>query len=310
MLMHCSTTTRILTSTILWFVSLALMAPVASAHPSSGIVVDQQGQVYFQDIVGRAIWKIDAQGKLTKFYDKLGGHWMALDAGGSLARANVTPFKRITPFGERPTLLVADGGAPIAVNAAGILYYGLVLEGRNVARGLTRISPDGKRTPVAPELKQTLEKMDEGVFGLATGPNGSVYVSSWDALFKVSSKGTVATVVHPVVVKDCDEDRADHKPTNRLPYLRGIAVDETGTIYAAATSCHRVLKITPDGKVESVLRSERPWSPTGVALHAGAVYVLEYTNANGGPAEGWQPRVRKIGRDGRVTTLATIPGQR
>jgi hypothetical protein len=47
------------------------------AHPSSGIVVDQQGQVYFQDIVGGAIWKIDAQGKLTKFQDGLGGHWMA-----------------------------------------------------------------------------------------------------------------------------------------------------------------------------------------------------------------------------------------
>ena len=45
----------------------------ASAHPNSGIVVDQQGQVYFQDILDRAIWKIDAQGKLTKYHDKLGG---------------------------------------------------------------------------------------------------------------------------------------------------------------------------------------------------------------------------------------------
>jgi sugar lactone lactonase YvrE len=148
--------------------------------------------------------------------------------------------------------------------------------------------------------------LGEGVFGLAAGPNGSVYASSWDAIFKVSSNGTVATVVHPVIVKDCDEDRADHKPTNRLLYLRGIAVDETGTIYAAATSCHRVLKIAPDGKGESALRAERPWSPTGVALHGGAVYVLEYTNANGGADDGWQPRVRKLGRDGRVTTLATI----
>jgi hypothetical protein len=86
-------------------------------------------------------------------------------------------------------------------------------------------------------------------------------------------------------------------------------VDAHGTVYAAATSCHRVLKIAPDGKVESVLRAERPWSPTGVAVHGGAVYVLEYTNANGGPDQGWLPRVRRLGRDGKVTTLATISRQ-
>ena len=116
----------------------------------------------------------------------------------------------------------------------------------------------------------------------------------------------MTTVVHPVVVKDCDEDRADHKPSNRLPYLRGLAVNAQGTVYAAATSCHRLLKIAPDGKVESVLRAERPWSPIGVAVRDGAVYVLEYTNANGGPDEGWLPRVRRLESDGKVTTMATI----
>jgi hypothetical protein len=84
-----------------------------SAHPGSGIVVDPQGQVFFQDSVGRAIWKIDAQGKLTKFYDKLGGHWMALDTEGSFARADLKLVARITPAGVKPALIVADGGAPI-----------------------------------------------------------------------------------------------------------------------------------------------------------------------------------------------------
>jgi hypothetical protein len=122
----------------------------------------------------------------------------------------------------------------------------------------------------------------------------------------VTQDGTVSTIVQGVVVKDCDEDRADHRPSNRLPCLRGLAVDAQATIYAAATSCHRLLKIAPDGKVESVMTAERPWSPTGMAVHGGAVYVLEYTNANGGPNEGWLPRVRRLGRDGSVTTLATI----
>jgi hypothetical protein len=72
------------------------------------------------------------------------------------------------------------------------------------------------------------------------------------------------------------------------------------------TDSRAPLKITADGKVESVLKAERPWSPTGVAIHGDDVYVLEYTNANGGPDEGWRPRVRRLGRDGKVTTLATI----
>jgi hypothetical protein len=78
-------------------------------------------------------------------------------------------------------------------------------------------------------------------------------------------------------------------------------------VYAAATSCHRIIKITPEGQVETVLKAERPWSPTGVAIHDSEVYVLEYTNANGPATEGWRPRVRKLGRDGKITTLATIP---
>jgi sugar lactone lactonase YvrE len=300
-------TNRPIPTTILVVASFALPARTAWAHPSSGIVVDQQGQVFFQDIRGGAIWKIDAQGKLTKFYDKLGGHWMALDGEGSFSRANLKLVKRITPPGAKPTLIVADGGAPIAVATDGNLYYGHAFpDGGKAAVGMTRISPDGRQTLFSPDLRKTLERTDDGVFGLAAGPDGSVYVSTWDAVLRVSRDGTVTTVVHPVVVKDCDEDPADHKPSNRLPCLRGLAVDERGTVYAAATSCHRLLKIAPDGKVESVLRAERPWSPTGVAVHGGDTYVLEYTNANGGPDEGWRPRVRRLGHDGKVTTLATI----
>src|SRR5262249_49361544 len=102
---------------------------------------------------------------------------------------------------------------------------------------------------------------------------------------------------------DCDV------PANMTePYLRGLALAGNGTVYAAAAGSHCVVKITPGGKVETVLKAERPWSPTGVAVHGNDVYVLEYTNAHGPPGE-WRPRVRKLGRDGTVTTLATTPAK-
>jgi sugar lactone lactonase YvrE len=288
---------------------LALAAGNAPGHPGSGIVVDAKGQVFFQDSVGRAIWRIDRDGRLSKYYDRMGGHWMALDADGSFSRAVLPHFQRITPDGEKPALVVADGGSPIAVNRDGNLYY---LCGFSRSEPMDpggpligRMSPEGRLMVLAPGLKETVERLG-GITGLAAGPDGWLYAACRSAVLKVGPDGTSSTLVHPVAVADCDVDFPDGNPNLPLPALRGLAVDKEGTVYAAATGCHRVVRIARDGKVEVVLKAERPWSPTGVAVHGDDVYVLEYTNANGGQAEGWMPRVRKLARDGKVTTLATV----
>jgi len=78
-------------------------------------------------------------------------------------------------------------------------------------------------------------------------------------------------------------------------------------VYAAATGFRSVLKIKGPGKAETVLKAERPWSPTGVALQGDAIYVLEYPNADGDKHEDWVPRVRRLSRDGKVKTLVTFP---
>ena len=88
-----------------------------------------------------------------------------------------------------------------------------------------------------------------------------------------------------------------------------MAVDSTGTIYVAATGSRRVLKVTPQGKVTTILQSTGPWTPTGVAVFRGEVYLLEWhdvTRENLEVRDAWIPRVRKIGLDGKVTTVATV----
>jgi sugar lactone lactonase YvrE len=280
------------------------VAATAAAHPASGIVVDAQGQVYFQDTAGNAIWKIDAAGRLTKFADKGGAHWMALDAEGSFARADVNPFVRVTPTGVKPALIVALGGAPIVVNR-GNLYYALSPPDGRIEVGLTQISPDGTKKRFAAGLKETVEKL--GISGLAAGADGSLYLACSSTVLKVKTDGTFTKVAGPVEIKDCDVDFPDNNPNFPMPALRGLAVDSHGTVYAAACGCHRVVKISADGKVESILKAERPWSPTGVAVSGDDIYVLEYTNSTVGADKGWQSRVRKLARDGKVTILATIP---
>ena len=270
----------------------------ASAHPGSGIVIDPQGQVFFQDSAARTVWKIDAAGKVTAHHDRMGGHWMALDAKGKFARSDLKLVERISPSGLTPALIVADGGAPITVNVDGYLYYGLNVSGSGkVSVGMMRIHPDGKQEPFAPDFARDIEGL--GITGLASGPDGILYASCLKGVFKVKMDGNFSALANPVVVKDCDQDA----PT---VFLRGLDVNAQGDVYAAACGCRCVVKISAEGKVETVLKAERPWSPTGVAVRGDDVYVLEYTHANGHVSDGWQPRVRKLGRDGKVTSLVTI----
>ncbi len=80
-------------------------------------------------------------------------------------------------------------------------------------------------------------------------------------------------------------------------------------VNVAATSCHRLVKISPTGRVTSILSSERHWSPTGVAVKVEEIYVLESTNANGPKTEGWRPGIRKLAKDGTVSTIAEVSPQ-
>jgi hypothetical protein len=295
---------KVLTASII----CGLLAACAFAHPASGIVVSPKGEVFFIH-TGRGACKIEGQGKLTYIHKDTGGHWMALDTAGSFASAaDNRLFKKIAPAGDRPLMLFASGGAPLVVSRDGNLYYGSGFPGGDdTAPGghmLTRMSPDGKQTLFAPELKSTLAKLEEAITGLAADNDGSLLVACPNAILKVKLDGTVTTLVHPVVVKDCDF--VTKEPRSRFfhaPYLRGLDVAEGGVVYAAATGCGCVVKVTPQGQVETVLKAESPWVPTGVAVRGKEVFVLEYSNAN--QAKPWAPRVRKLGPEGQVTTLAT-----
>jgi sugar lactone lactonase YvrE len=177
----------------------------------------------------------------------------------------VTPkqFERITPDGVIPSLIFASGGAPLVVGADGYLYYGSNGSQENSfppgAMTVVRLSARGRQDLFAPALKQELAELKDGITGLASGPDGSIYVATWNGIVKLRRDGSIAKIVHPVIVSDCDSDPADHNPANTSsPLLRGLGVDSRGNVYVAATSCHRVLKITPDGRVASILKVNAP----------------------------------------------------
>jgi sugar lactone lactonase YvrE len=292
------------------FVQFALTTLTALAHPGSGIVVDAQGRVYFSEAgdidvhLPGAIWQIDTQGRLTRLFEG-GAHYLTLDTKRGFAPTNFTRWfeERRTPWLQRAgtpdAALIQADGQPIAMHRDGSLYY---------AKGnlqVTRLSADGTLTAMAPPQEQT-EKLG-GIKGLAFEPDDSLYVACPSAVLKVTTNGTVSTVVHPITVPDCDREFPPDTPESHSPYLRGLGVDARGTIFAAATGCRSVVKITGDGQVSVILRAQAPWSPTGIAVRGDEVYVLEYEHPNSARREEWVPRVRKVVRDGQVTTLVALP---
>ena len=289
---------------ILILVAVCLSTSV-TAHPGSGIAVDRLGQVYFLD-TGSGLWKIDGRGKLTKLSGLL-PHWLAIDANNRFANTPLPTgtLGEISRFGDSPRLLLSTD-YPIAIGQDGNLYYP---SGRPGDLRIMRITPSGT-TSVFATLPPTVKGEPlPHISGIVAGPAGSLYYTEASAIRRITARGrisTVATVRAPV-------DPPSIPATDEHPYLRGLAVNARGVMYVADTGDARVLKITPQGKVTTLLQTESPWSPTGVALSGSDVYVLEFLHTAREVRRDWLPRVRKIASDGRSVIIATVdqmPGAR
>ena len=288
---------------VLSLAALCLLSSPTMAHPGSGIAVDRLGQVYFLD-TGSGLWKIDAHGKLARISETR-FHWLALDANNRFANTPLPSGSNgdITKAAANPTLLLSSD-YPIAIAQDGNLYY--PSRGPKGGLRIMRMIPSGE-TSVLATLPATARGPLPHINGIAAGPAGSLYYTENNAIRRISAQGRVsllATIPALTGSPSIPGVSADVRP-----YLRGLAVDARGVIYVAASGCGRVLKITPDGKITTVLQIQSPWSPTAVAVSGSDLYVLEYLHTAEESRRAWLPRVRKIAADGTATIIATIDRQ-
>ncbi len=271
-----------------------LLPAMLYAHPGSGIVVDRLGQVYFVD-TGAGLWKIDTRGVLVKITAPR-FHWMTLDEDDLFANARLPSGAAgdVTRVGSTPTVLLASD-YPLVIGGDGTLYYPSRRAGGS-AVDLLRLEPNGRSSILATIPLPYLN-------GLAAARDGSLYYTENRAIRRVSAEGRVSTVVANVRLGSCARIPGN---TPDDPFLRGLAVDSHGTVFVAASGCGSVLKVTPDGQVETVLQLEGPWSPTAVALFHGEIYVLEYLHTAVEDRLQWLPRVRRISPDGKSVVIASV----
>jgi hypothetical protein len=233
--------------------------------------------------------------------NKLAFHWLALDLNGQ-APAGVYgehdggTFQRVTPADAIPAVILSSD-FPVAVGPDGSTYY--VPYRKDGPRELIR--RNARRTVVA-RLPEASNRSMQWVNGIIPGPDGSFYVTDNDAVLKIDSQGVVSSLFTGIVAPECSSELAD---VPQLPYLRGLALEDDGSLIVAASGCRAVIRITPSGSLTTILKAEPPWSPTAVAVFGNSIYVLEYLH-EGEDRIAWVPRVRKIDADGRVSLLAIV----
>jgi sugar lactone lactonase YvrE len=281
----------------------ALLDGVAHAHPGSGIGVDRQGRIFFVD-TGDGVMVVETDGRLRR-HDGPAFHWMALDPASAFGetRFQNLPLTDMRAVGRDPMVLLSSD-FPITVGSDGALYF--AEPGADKRLHVVRLAPGGKKSDLAVLPAESDGAPLQWLNGIAAGPDGSIYYSENTAVRRIDARGTVTTVAGRIAVPDCEP--MANVPEGFAPYLRDLAVGPDGTVYAAANGCRAVLRIRADGVVETVLRAEKPWSPTAVAISGDTLYVLEYTHTDTDPADRkvWVPRVRKVAADGTASLVVEI----
>ncbi|MGE0480053.1 MAG: fibronectin type III domain-containing protein [Phycisphaerae bacterium] len=287
--------------------AVLLLASAVRAHPAAGIAVDPKGRVYFLD-TGSGLWRIDAHGALTRLSETR-YHWLTLDVENAFEKTRLPAGANgdVVKVGAGPTVLLASDW-PITLGQDGSLYYPTGKPGKlqinrltssGLASVLTSVPPATGGRPV-PHLE-----------GIAADPGNFVHYTEGDTIHRVSATGEVTTAA--TVPASTRAPSIPGIPPDQRPLLRGLKLDANGSIVVACSGDGRVVKITRDGKITTLLQSRSPWSPTDVALLGEDVYVLEFLHTDRDVRTDWLPRVRKIAADGTETILATIdhmPGAR
>lgn len=238
-----------------------------------------------------------------------------------LLSAGLAALKLASPTASPGEYTVVDGlSRPngIAIDAAGAI---LILDGNRVRKvsggaltlvagtGTSGFSGDGESAKLA--RLNLLVYPGTVAHGLAVDSGGNVYIADYGnhRIRKVSAAGTITTIAGT----DTGGGSGDGGPaTNaQLWYPRGLAVDrQSGNLYIADSGTNRVRVIDAQGIIHAFAGSGDPGDsgdgdvaltarfngPTGLAFEqkSGNLYIADSTNN----------RVRKVTRDGKITTIA------
>lgn len=281
---------------------LVMLCSGAFAHPGSGIVVSDEGTVYFCDVGRETIWRIDAGGEAAAHVRGTWTHSLALDADGllyyereeSVGGAFPCSLWRVGADGEPERLIEAQldrrmfSGPGFVLGRDGSVYYPhservgddewRVRIIRRTAEGEVSVFAGGGDGALYLDGDADTATI-RIITAMTMGADGVIWFADRDHVRRVPTLGDRAGHVETVASGLIDADPKDpplkRGPSTTINRLFGIAVDDRSRALVAYQAGRRVLRVDREGVAEVVFRSEADWSPIGVAARGEAVYVLE-----------------------------------
>jgi uncharacterized protein (TIGR03437 family) len=254
--------------------------PATSAelnNPQGGIACDAAGNLYIADTLNNRIRKVDRQGIITTY----AGSSTAGSAGDGGPAANA---QLVYPFG-------------VAVDGSGNLF---ITEGFPPNYHVRKVSSGGTISTVSSLSFQGL--------GIAADRGGNVYFATGLLIKKLSPAGGESTTFAGNGGQSSSGDGGSATAAS-LAGPADVAVDAEGNLYIAEATGHRVRKVSPSGTITNLAGTGTAGfsgdgdqaakaqlsSPKAVAVDSlHNVYVADTGNN----------RVRKIGADGKIGTVA------
>jgi len=144
--------------------------------------------------------------------------------------------------------------------------------------------------------------------GIAIDKAGNLYVADTGnhAVRKVTPQGVVSTLAGNGQPGFADGKGAEARFDGPI----GIALDDEGNVFVTDTYNDRVRCITPDGTVSTIAGNGRPGDSDGPALTAQLDTPTGIAVAKDGTlyiADTFNDKVRKLGKDGMLSTVAAPP---
>lgn len=265
------------------------------AHPPVGIVMDGRGNVFYSDL--ERVWMIGPDGKKSVAVPGVHTHELSLDRTGNLYGEHLWyegdatkewghRVWRRTSEGRVTDVIPARRGFPsgygFARDASGATYW----TDKGTPARFFKQSPTGRVSTVA-VCRDCRE-----VRWMTAAPDGTLYFLDAGEIKEISPEGRFRTRTAGLARRRWTQPQvnAEHR-------VMGVWTDGGGNVYAAVYGSREVVRVSPDGRARVVATSRLPWSPTGgLVAGNGDLWIVEcsYTNA---------VRVRRIGRDGKVTVF-------
>ena len=263
---------------------LLSMSPPLQAHPSWGIAVNSQGELYVADILHGGlgcIWRISPSGQPSMLIKDFHCHALQEAPDGYIYAAGSWEDKGIE---WQAVVQIAPGGkwnelfrvkkweeffaGSFGVDAKGNFYFAF-------NKKVWQRSPDG-------QLRSCSDHRFNWINNLIASPEGEIYVVDKDdkggTLYCIGQDGEAEPIAYKVMASASD---TLHCPDNHDRRILGMELDTQSNIYLASNCGRQIIKVKPDGKQSIYYSSEGSWYPLGLAIQNETAYIIELSQKKG-----------------------------